>query len=109
MVDALIGVMISSLMLGIVLTALSLSGQYSQTASRQSEALLVAQKLFAVLPRQVGDYSGTEGKMIYQAGVREEKFGPQVLCRINLTLKPVRSAQTYRFEGLRWCHRVQSL
>lgn len=103
MVDALIAVVIVSLMAAICLTTLQLSRRAATGAQADRAARLLLQTLMETTPRTPGVHSGKSGGMTYTVTVTEQKTRGMRLCAMRA--EAVQKGRAWRLEGTRWCDR----
>ncbi len=103
MVDALTGVVIISLMVGVCLATVKIARGLSETSydTRASQALM--QSLMEATPRVPGHYKGLSGGMSYDVQVTEVKVGNASLCQILAAVKAPNRHRVYKLSGMRWC------
>ena len=104
MVDALIGVVIASMMIVIVLTTLRLSQNQLRQAEDRQAARVLLQSLLETTPRVAGSYIGQKPQFSYRVEVREEG-GDQKICVLSANVTSLANKRTYHLEGTRWCAR----
>jgi hypothetical protein len=99
MVDALVAVVIVSLMIAACLVSLNLSHRLSAEARQTRQARLVLTALLEVAPHVPGQYNGTRDGLPYRVTVTAD--GDSNLCRIEAETV---GRRVYRLRASRWCH-----
>jgi hypothetical protein len=100
-IDALVGIVITGLMLSICLATVQISRQLMQTADERRQATAALQQLMEMTPKRPGLYRGTYGSLIYDVRVEETKIKTSVICKITASVRL--KQHTYELSGSRWC------
>jgi adenosylmethionine-8-amino-7-oxononanoate aminotransferase len=103
MVDALVAVVIASLMAAICLTSLQISRRADTAAQADRKARLLLQALMETTPRTPGVYSGKTDGMTYAVTVTEQRTDSTRLCAVRA--EAGQKGRVWRLEGTRWCDR----
>lgn len=103
MVDALVAVVIVSLMAAICLTSLQISRRAATAAQVDRQARLLLQMLMETTPRTPGVYSGKAGSMTYAVAVTEQKTDNMRMCAVRA--EAGQKGRVWRLDGTRWCGR----
>lgn len=98
MVDALVCVVIVSLMIAACVLSLNLSHRLSAEARQLRQARLVLAARLEIVPRVPGQYGGTQDGVAYRVAVAPDGQGG--LCRIRAETT---GRRVYRLEATRWC------
>ena len=101
MVDALIAVVIVSLMAAICVTTLQISRRSEKGVTADGKARLLLQTLVETTPRLPGIYSGKSGGLPYSVTVSEQKTDGVRLCV--LRAEAGAGARRRHLEATRWC------
>jgi len=103
MVDALVAVVIISLMIAMCTTAIGIAAHAWRHAreTRQAEATLSA--LIDSTPRVAGNYAGIRDGFRYKVAVEEQKT---LLSRYCLLHAEVMAGRVYQLDAARWCDRM---
>ena len=103
MVDALVAVVIISLMIAMCTTAIQIAAHAGRHAreTRQAGATLAA--VIDTTPRIAGTYSGTRDGFRYKVEVEEQKTSISRYCLLHAQVSATRS---YRLDAARWCQPV---
>lgn len=101
MVDALIAVVIVSLMAAICVTTLQISRRSENGVTSDRKARLLLQTLVETTPRLPGLYSGKSGGLPYTVMVSEQKTDGARLCV--LRAEAGGGVRIRRLEATRWC------
>ena len=107
MVDALIAVVIISLMAAICLTTLQISRRAATAAKADRQARLLVQTLMETTPRTPGVYTGKAGGITYAVTVTEHKTDSMRLCAVRA--EAGQKGRNWRLEGTRWCDKEEPL
>ncbi|EGF92855.1 hypothetical protein ABI_12930 [Asticcacaulis biprosthecium C19] len=105
MVDALVAVVIVSLMIAICLGTLKITRGLSRSALDNREAAVALAAAVEAVPRAVGHYHGSLGQFVYEAKVEEDKVQGLRLCRIEASLRTRPKGRVHRLSATRWCDR----
>jgi hypothetical protein len=103
MVDALVAVIIVSLMVALCLASLRISRHASAAARAERNARLALQTLVEVTPRTPGIYTGKAGTMPYSVTVTQQKTEGIRLCVLHAQIG--QDSRIWRLEATRWCAR----
>jgi hypothetical protein len=101
MVDALVAVVVASLMIAVCLTSLNLSRRMSLAATDARQAQLTLRTLIETIPARPGHYSGNRDGMTYAAQVSKVMEHDVPLCSIDLAL--TKGKRSWRLKAMRWC------
>jgi len=107
MVDALVAVVIVSMMAAICLTSLQISRRATTAAQADRQARLLLQTLMETTPRTPGVYSGKAGGLSYAVTVAEQKTDRMRLCALRAEAN--QKGRNWRLEGTRWCDKETPL
>jgi hypothetical protein len=103
MVDALIAVVIVSLMVAICLASLQISRRAATAAQAERKARLTLQTIMESTPRTPGTYSGKANGMTYSVTVAEQKTDGARMCALHAEVRW--AGRIRRLGGVRWCDR----
>ena len=103
MVDALVAVVIVSMMAAICLTSLQISRRTAIDAQTERKARLVLQTILETTARTPGIYSGKSDGMPYSVTVTERKTDGGCMCVLSAEVR--QGGRIWRLEGTRWCDR----
>lgn len=98
MVDALVAVVIVSLMIAACVLSLNLSHRLAAQTRQARQARLLLTALLETVPHAPGAYSGTRGGLSYQVTIRVD--GDSGLCRVDAETT---GARVFRMTATRWC------
>ncbi len=103
MVDALVAVVIISLMIAMCMSAIHIAGHAWRHSkqTRQAEATLAY--LIESTPRRPGQYVGTRDGFAYKVSVEEQKTPISRYCVVQAV---VTSGRSYSLDAARWCDRT---
>ncbi len=106
MVDALVAVVIISLMIAMCTTAMGLAGRAGRHAreTRQAQATLAA--LVATTPRIAGRYAGVRDGFHYAVTVEEQKTTLSRFCVLHARVTGTRA---YQLDAARWCNGIGAI
>ena len=107
MVDALVAVVVVSMMAAVCLASLQMSRRAMVAAATERKARLVLQMLMDTTPHRVGVYTGARDGLRFSVDVRAQTVGQVVLCQIGAEVHQAK--RVWRLEGTRWCDRSGTL
>ncbi len=107
MVDALVAVVIVSLMLSIALMTHRIGMAQSRTGQTMAQASVTLDRLMETTPRSEGLYRGQMDGFSYLVTVREDRVDDMSLCRLKAEVR--RENASYVLSGTRWCQAQQEL
>ena len=100
MVDALVAVVIISLMIAMCTTAIGIAAHAWRHARETRQAQITLAALIAITPRTAGKYSGTRDGFRYTVDVAEQKTQLSRYCTLHAQVSASRS---YGLDAARWC------
>lgn len=109
MVDALVCVVIISLMIAACMVSLSIARRNFVAMQQDRQARLTLQAVIETVPRIPGDYQGQRDGLRYKVVVTEEKARDARLCgfRAEITTRTV-PGRTYALKATRWCDAAET-
>ena len=103
MVDALVAVIIVSLMAAVCVATLQISRRAMTRAKQDRVARLTLQTLMEATPHRPGSHNGSLNGLRYAVVVSETKTAGARLCQLHVDVTGAK--RTYRLDGTRWCDR----
>ncbi len=103
MVDALVAVVIISLMIAMCTTAIGIAAHSWRHARETRQAQVTLAALIDSTPRVAGNYTGTRDGFRFKVAVEEQKT---LLSRYCLLHAQVTAGRSYQLDAARWCDRA---
>jgi len=103
MVDALVAVVIISLMIAMCTTAIEIAGHAWRHARETRQAQVTLATLIDSTPRVAGNYAGSRDGFHYKVAVEEQKTPISRYCLVHAE---VMASRDYRLDAARWCDRM---
>jgi|SRR6185312_7468580 len=100
MIDALVAVVIISLMIAMCTGAIQISAHAWRHARETRQARVTLAALVASTPRIAGQYSGVRDGFRYKVSVEEQKTALSRFCTLRAQVTGIRS---YQLDVVRWC------
>ena len=100
MIDALVAVIIISLMIAMCTGAIQISAHAWRHARETRQARVTLAALVASTPRTAGQYSGARDGFRYTVSVEEQKTPLSRVCTLHAKVTGIRS---YELDAARWC------
>ncbi len=100
MVDALVAVVIISLMIAMCTGAIQIAAHAWRHAREMRQARVTLAALIATTPRAAGEYAGARDGFRYVVTVEEEKTPISRFCMLHAK---VTGARSYHLDAARWC------
>lgn len=101
MVDALVAVVVASLMIAVCLASLNLSRRMTTGAQDTRQAHLTLQTLIETTPAKAGHSEGRRDGMAYIVDVKSHKDHDVLLCELDLSVS--KGKHRWLLQGTRWC------
>ncbi len=103
MVDALVAVVIISLMIAMCMSAINIASQAWRNSRQMRQAEATLAYLIDSTPRRPGQYAGTRDGFRYKVAVEEQKTLISRDCRMHAVIT---SGRSYSLDAARWCDRI---
>ncbi len=106
MVDALVAVVIISLMIAMCTTAIHIASHAWRNSRQTRQAQATLAGLIDSTPRTVGLYTGVKDGFRYKVAVAEQKTQVSRYCTLHAEIV---AGRTFSLDAARWCDRTGSV